>query len=317
MCSERKPPIIQNHNGASSSMKEEANVVLERTYEKESGAKKSKGGKPKKISIKEKAKKKAAIKLTAIITAAVLGIILVAGGILVLSNINNPDSVFYDFFGTKKPLTPKNLRVENFDSQKDFVLLLRWDKIRNAESYTVEVVYDLYPDDTISHQVYNDGIFVERKRGTLKYRVKASNKRGSSDFTQWATYYVIPLELEKPDLNWVREGDSVIINWNSLKYKYFNEEKEVTTYELVDGAYWLDEPANIIENPPLFTPNEEYIIDLFKGGEYIGDVLIIKIRAVNYTYRYGMGRINDPPELYNIYQSSEWTVVEIPIGQLD
>ena len=63
MCSERKPPIIQNHNGASSSMKEEANVVLERTYEKESGAKKSKGGKPKKISIKEKAKKKAAIKL--------------------------------------------------------------------------------------------------------------------------------------------------------------------------------------------------------------------------------------------------------------
>lgn len=262
------------------------------------------------------------IKTIIIFISIFVGLAIITTAIVAFANLNNTDSIFYDFLKRKTPLSPNNLLIDEFDENTSFSFLVKWDHVANASSYTLEYEYELYPGEIKEYETVNNGAIIERKRGEFHYRVKANNKNGDSEFTEWTTFYIKPLRLEIPEINFVQEQNFITINWTEVNYKYYNNYYKVSTYEFIDATYWYGDDAEYHENWPLYTPKENKKITITKGdNNYIGDVLVVKIRALNCMYLLisddgiiKQEKINAPERLYDIYEvSDEWAEVEIII----
>lgn len=246
-------------------------------------------------------KKKKIIIIISIVLAAIILLGAIGGTLLIV-------------FQNKALQTPKNLHIENFDQEKDFVLLLNWDYVFNADDYTLEFIYELYPEQINSVNVVKNGYYVERKRGEIKYRVRANKGEKSGAFTQWYSFSINALQLDLPKITLVQNGNEIEMIWTEIKYKYYNDYGTVY-YEILEGAngeYW-------VQNPSFITSNEQKTIILPPDV----DLFMVKIRAINYRQfnimnDNGIGTKKiieyEPKSLFDIYETSDvWTEEEIEI----
>lgn len=270
----------------------------------------------------DKLKKKNKTKIIILIICAVIILSFVITGILLFVNRDNEGSVFYKLLRFGEPVVPQNLYVEDFDQQNSFEILLRWNKVFNATNYTVEYIYGLYPDKVETIDAANNGIRVSRKRGFLKYRVRANNGNKTGEFSDWQTFYIESMQLDALDINKIeynQEGNMIEFSWEPVYFKYYNAENKVLSYELIDAQYWKGDDPDYTENPSYYTPAGQSSYDFIvkkTNGEYIGDYLVIKIRPINYTVLYmGEKLIHyDPLELYELYGVTDnWVEIEIEI----
>ncbi len=272
-----------------------------------------------KVKINNKKKK-----IITLIVCIPIFIVLVFGAVYIIVTKDNENSLYKKLLNIGVPSIPQNLHVEDFDQRDDFEVLIRWKEVFNATGYTLEYKYEFDYYEVESVETTLSGRYVERKRGTLQYRVKAHNKKRESQFSEWQSFYIEPMKLELPEIKYTqnRDDNTITISWNPVEYKYYNEMRDVPSYELIDATYWHGENPEYTQSRPLETIsyNYEYTIETFKGYDYIGDVLLIKIRALNYMcvpdekMPAVIRREYKPIELYEIYDiSEEWAEIEIEI----
>ncbi len=269
-------------------------------------------------------KRKNKIKLIALILCVAIILSIAVGITLVILNKDNPDSVFYGIIRMGRVKVPTNLRVEDFNQERDFEVLIRWTEVFNATHYTLEYMYGLYPDEVQSVNAANNGIRIFRKRGLLKYRVRANKDSEIGEFSQWESFYIEPMRLNKVDKNkcdYYQENNEIIFSWQSIEVQSSNKNLPVYSYELITAQYWKgDDPDYTESNEPYRVPNGQTTYNIMvkkPNNEYIGDYLVLKIRPLNYTvYSDGFTRTEDKSiALYELYGISDddWVEIEIEI----
>lgn len=266
-----------------------------------------------------KIRKNRKMKIIAFIVAIAFVLGAIGGSIAGILTFNNEGSFFYNVFKRGSLNRPQNLRIEDFDEQTSFSFLVRWDKVANATSYTLECKYELYPDVIDTYEVFaKDGRYIERKRGEFWYRAKANNLSGSSDFSEWKSFVIPPMQLDLPEITMLQIGNDVIVSWTEVQYKYFNNYGTVF-YECIEGGYYIDEEQNVFPaNEPLLTYDRKYT---FENVVHLCDIFTIKVRPINYIFMMVPNEINgmperiimnEPAELYDIYVGTdEWAEQEL------
>lgn len=273
-----------------------------------------------------KLRKKRTMKIVAIAVAIAFILGAIGGVVAGVLTMNNEGSFFYNVFKRGSLNTPQNLRIEDFDEESDFIMLIKWDKVMNATSYVLECKYDLYPDiiDTYEIQTKN-GRYIERKRGELCYRVKASNLSGGGDFSEWKNFVVPPMQLELPEITMVQDGDDLIVSWTEVKYRY-SEEYGTVYYECDEDGYFEDEEESVFPaNVPYLTnvKQNKYSIENLKNR---CDIFVVKVRPINYTFlgvespivgHTDIVIMNQPQKLYDIYVTPDgWAELSIDIKKI-
>lgn len=268
----------------------------------------------------ERRKKKRIIKLVAIVLAAAVLLTAIGGVVAGLLTFNREGTLFYNMFKRGKLSAPQNLRLEDFDQEKDFALLIKWDDVAKATGYTLEVEYELYPDAPVSYEVALNGRYVERKRGEMRYRVKSKNLTDTCEFTQWQTFDISSLALDLPEISLHKDEEYVYFSWSNVTYKYFNDFGNVS-YQFADGGYFLGESPETWENPPQYSSGGvEYKIELADLRTRC-DVFTIKVRPLNYTIFWSTEKftyvvLNEPVELYDTYELGEiWAEMQLDLTE--
>ncbi len=268
----------------------------------------------------ERRKKKRMFKIAAIVTAAVVFLAAVGGGIAGVLTINQEGSLFYNLYKRGKLNSPKNVRIEDFIQETDYAIFIKWDYVTKATDYTLELDYELYPDTPVTYKVTLDGRYVERKRGELRYRVKANNLTDSSEFTAWQTLDVKPLKLELPEITLYKDDTYVYYTWSAVQYKYFNDYGDVT-YQFTDGGHFIEDPPEPWQNPPEYSQaGVEYKTELSDLRERC-DIFIIRVRPLNYsifwsTEKFKYVVLNEPIELFDIYELSDtWAEAQLDLTE--
>lgn len=268
----------------------------------------------------ERRKKKKIFKLAAIITAAVVFLAAAGGAIAALLTVNQEGSFFYNMYKRGSLEAPKNIRVEDFNQQASFVVLIKWDDVARSTDYTLELVYELYPDTPVTYRVTLNGRRVERKRGEMRYRVRANNLSGSGDFSEWQTLEIEPLRLQLPEITLYKDDTYVYYSWSTVKYKYSNEYGDVL-YQFTDGGHFSEDPPEAWQNNPQYSQGEtEYKTELSDLRERC-DIFIIRVRPLNYsifwsTEKFKYVVLNEPFTLFDVYELSDtWAEAQLDLTE--
>lgn len=268
----------------------------------------------------ERRKKKKIFKLAAIITAAVVFLAAAGGAITALLTVNKEGSFFYNMYKRGSLDAPKNVRVDNFNQETDFLIPIRWDDIARATDYTLELEYELYPDKPVIYNVKLNGRNVDRKRGEMRYRVRANNLSGSSEFCEWQTLDIEPMQLELPEITLYKDDTYVYYRWSTVKYKYFNDYGDVL-YQFTDGGHFSEDPPEAWQNTPHYSQaGEEYKTELSDLRERC-DIFIIRVRPLNYSIFYSNEKLkyivlNEPFTLFDLYELSDtWAEAQLDLTE--
>jgi hypothetical protein len=267
----------------------------------------------------ERRKKKKIIKLVALITAAAVLLAIIGVVIVGALTVNDEGSFSYKLFKRGPLDAPRNLRIEDFDQEKNFTVFIKWDYVAKATNYTLEVEYELYPNEIISFDIMLNGRYVERKRGEMRYRVRANNLSGKGQFTEWQTLDIKPMQLALPEISLYKDETYVYFTWTKVKYQYANEFGDVA-YQFADGGHFIEDPPEPWENSPQYSSGGiEYKTELSDLRDRC-DIYTVKVRPLNYAifwsdekFRY---EIINVPKLYDIYELSDtWAEAQLDLTE--
>ncbi|HHU42710.1 MAG: hypothetical protein QM214_05970 [Bacillota bacterium] len=261
----------------------------------------------------KKIKKKKLTKIIAIVVAAVIGLGIIGTAVFGFLTMDDENGFFYKIIKRGNLSAPKNVRVDEFNQQSDYLVLIKWDDVVNATDYTLQVKYELYPDEIHSFTVKLNGRYIERKRGNLYFRVRANNLSGEGKFSGWKQFYIEPMKLELPEITMTQEGENVHVSWTPIEYAYLNETRGVW-FEVYDGGYWVDEdePEYWESTYPFYTTRTEHTFPIAART----DVFTLRVRPLNYIILNvnPLQIIEEPPQLFDIYETpDEWAEAEIVI----
>lgn len=224
--------------------------------------------------------------------------------------------------GNAKELdAPQNLRVKDFNQSTDFLFRVEWDKVEGAWGYSLEYVYSLYPDEVHKTNAVGDNYYMlERKRGDFGFTITAHGADGKTKKSERFSFTIGALKLDKiPTVSAAQEADnSLRISWEKTQYAYLNDIKQVSLYEWTEEFYYYSDEDGYIPEEQIRTPgitrNNFRVIDAVSMAKFKSDgyaMVKIKVRPLNYSRELGSNLITyGPPELYDIYDSGDWTVKE-------
>ncbi len=247
-------------------------------------------------------------KLYIIIGSIVLAILIAASiavPILVIGNL---------------PKVPSPVFAE-FDQLSDMTIKVEWKKIYKAQSYYFEYCYGNPVEDgavIIDGTTENTFFSIERRKGVLSVRVRASFDSKKGSFSPWARINIAPIKLSAP---YVSISDSLNVSWSEVKYNYYSNKKSVPLYVYDLSINVADEEINSINNSIEFNSANisSIIIGLLANYEYTqenwDDVFItVSVKAVNYA-KLGSDKITvgEYAFVYNVYDESDYAIAEYTV----
>ncbi len=213
--------------------------------------------------------------------------------------------------------------INDFDKNIDTSIKVSWQKIYNAQSYTLEYWYnndknDVKVVDKITTLYYP----IERQKGLLSFRLRANFKSYFGEFCAEQKLIIPPLILpsvEGLEFNDSEDEERATIKWNKVQYINNGVAKDIFAYEVKYKLDYLsngesDADNSIVKTNIKYQDNTSYSVkhlfnDLIIDFDNWRDVVLtVNITALNY------GVANLPSKvvlttgkykfLYNVYDES-------------
>lgn len=207
------------------------------------------------------------------------------------------------YFISHRKLQPPAPRVEALFAEPDYTVVIAWEAVEGAKSYSVEYKYALFEPDTV-HRIDNvadKSVAVARKRGALQFRVRAFGKyaENMSEYSEWQTYYVQPLATNSleifnteylSDRSFAIDADTFV----PVTYNYKGETFTINWYEVrIFAPGETEAPSDPIS---LADIRSGFAFNVAEKGEYI-----LEMRPVLYVYINGI-KDYETLGLYELYE---------------
>lgn len=186
----------------------------------------------------------------------------------------------------------------------DLELTLSWKNLNCG--YIVEYLYPEFDENAKTLTLEANSCKIERKRGTLKYRVQPDKR--NYKFGDWKEFNIEPIYLGDPEnVRLEQSGVAYNVKFDKVKYKASkNEVGDVSSYEfrlkVGDVMFSTSEPWS-------YQNLTEELFNFPKGEE-----ITIQIRALNYTYSQLVGIMLIPKELYELYEiNTKWKEFKVTL----
>lgn len=201
--------------------------------------------------------------------------------------------------------------VDNFDQTNDIYITLKWNKVKNADSYTLQYCFgNIFDKEAVIENVKTNGLShkILRQKGVLTYRVKR-NSDGKNIYSDWHYFNVNSLKLDT--VNNVTLNNQGILSWQNVRYLDKETQKKVPSY-VVDVIL----SGELLEYPRKFTnykctENQLNIMNLICNVIYIEDeeewsdiIITAKIKSLNYYDSGSIKTIEGYEFLFNAYDES-------------
>lgn len=255
---------------------------------------------------------------------ALLAIIASFCAVLVIAAIVVPIVVVY---GDKATVpTPE---FYNYNDETDYYIRVKWNKIRNADSYSYIYYYGDpagVDDSELSvSRTQNTSTVFPRHKGTVYFKVKANIAGENTKYSDWIKLDVSAWELQQPI---VTVSDDFEMSWTLCTFQTDDKTYNVSGYEyniIVDGTECFPEDmyvdTNIADVKSFikgYLNNTEKVMGYILGEEWQDITVEIKVKAVAYVKFAGVVLKNPsfPNDvLMNIYESSDYGTVSITITE--
>lgn len=218
------------------------------------------------------------------------------------------------------PKVPTPVFAE-FDQLSDMTIKVEWEKVYKATSYDIEYCYGNPAEDgavIIDGSTQNTAFSIERKKGVLSVRARASFDNNKGSFSSWVRTIIAPIKLSAP---YVTISDALTISWSEAKYNYYTTKKNVPLYVYDLNIRVADEDTTSINNSTQFNSINiaEIIVSRLGNYDYTeenwDDVFItVSVKAVNYSIL-GSDKITvgEYAFVYNVYDESDYKSAEYTV----
>lgn len=130
-----------------------------------------------------------------------------------------------------------------FDPQTDTDVVVGWDKVRGASSYTVEYCFGSRLEENVkSVTTTGTKFFTERKIGVISVRVKAEIG-DKATFSDWISMDLPAYKLDDPT---VAISDNLEVGWAKVSYLYRESRYDAYQYSFA-YKYKLNDPNDPLE----------------------------------------------------------------------
>jgi len=241
--------------------------------------------------------------------------LLIGLGVLLIALV----MVFIFFFlPEKEDFVPSNFSV-TIDKDSDFFIMIDWDDVEGATGYVIEYKNMLYPDTLKTENTVESELFSDRIRGILTYRVKTTLSNGDeSAFSDWQNHNVEPMRLDfsfDPTLTKGTDNKYILNFLPVMYYIYPYSIDYIVSYEIQEML-----PQETSYRDSTYINANTHTFNLPQGAS---GILKVRIRALNQTVIRATDPItgmpdnffyNEPKELFDYYDPSEWIEITIQVN---
>ena len=217
----------------------------------------------------------------------------------------------------------------NYNDETDYYIKVKWNKIKNADSYSYIYYYgdpSEVDESTLDiARTQNTNTAFPRHKGMVAFKVKADIAGEKTEYSDWITLNVSAWKLQQPILT---VSDEFEISWTVCTFKADDKTYNVSGYEyniIVDGTECFPQDIyvdttiadikNFIKN---YLNNTDKIMGYNLGEDWQDIAVEIRVKAVAYVKFAGVVLKNPsfPNDvLMNIYENSDYGTVGITITE--
>lgn len=206
------------------------------------------------------------------------------------------------------------LTFAEFDQLSDMAVKVEWKKISKAKSYDIEYCYGNPLNETpvvISGLTENTFYMIERKKGTVCVRARASYKDKKGEFSPWKTFAFSSLKLTAPYLS---ISNTLLVEWSEVKYKYYDTRKSVPlySYDINIRSAVDDITGNNVETNQTSVNIFDLVMGYIGNYEYTQELwddltITFSVKALNY-YKWGSDKIvvGEYEFVHDVYEESDY-----------